>query len=256
MKLLQRLKIWRELKRLETRARENPSPTTYVDLGQVYINLGLVDQTLRVSEEGLALFPHAQELRKLNKFAKRSRLKEQIVDLRKRLNKTPQAEQYRELAGLYLELGDYGAVHGTCEESVRRFPDDAGSHLLLARASLAAFYRDLGADDGLRAVNALERVLELDEQSDRAHKMLAELLYRVGAVGKSQGHLKRLRELAPGDFDVEILYRKVRDYEPSGEEDLDVLFCQVESRKFFLSEIRINGGWVKMRCNPYAIILS
>ncbi len=39
MKLLQRLKIWRELKRLETKARESPSPTTYVDLGQVILLL-------------------------------------------------------------------------------------------------------------------------------------------------------------------------------------------------------------------------
>ena len=34
MKILRRLKIWRELKQLEARARETPSPSTFVDLGQ------------------------------------------------------------------------------------------------------------------------------------------------------------------------------------------------------------------------------
>jgi tetratricopeptide (TPR) repeat protein len=231
VKLLQRLKIWRELKRLETRVRETPSPTTFVDLGQVYINLGLTDQTLRVSEEGLALFPNSQELRKLNKFAKRSLVRGQIKDLRNRLNKTPQPELYQELAGLYLELGDYGAVYGTCEESVRRFPDDAGSHLLMARARLANFYRDLNAREGLEAVHCLQTVVGLDPRNARAHKMLAELMYRVGAAGRAQPHLEILRQLAPGDLDVEVLYRHVQGRGATDDDDLDELFCGVEARR-------------------------
>lgn len=231
MKLLQRLKIWRELKRLETRARETPSPTTYVDLGQVYINLGLIDQTLRVSEEGLALFPQSQELRKLNKFAKRSLLRNQIKELRAKLNKTPQPDLYQELAGLYLELGDYGAVYGTCEESVRRFPDDSGSHFLMARARLTGFYRDLNAREGLDAFHSLEKVVALDPRNARAHKTLAELMYRIGAVRRAQEHLECLRQLAPGDLDVEILYRQVHDQQPFGEELVEELFSSVEARK-------------------------
>ena len=65
MQLIQRMKIWKELKRLEIRVREEPSPTTFVDLGQVYINLESYDKALRVAEDGLALFPKASEMKKL-----------------------------------------------------------------------------------------------------------------------------------------------------------------------------------------------
>ena len=65
MNLIQRLKIWKELKRLEQKARMSPSPSTFIDLGQVYINLEMHEETLELAEEGLALFPQSQELRKL-----------------------------------------------------------------------------------------------------------------------------------------------------------------------------------------------
>ncbi len=116
MRLLQRLKIWKELRRLESKVHETLSPSTYVDLGQVYINMDMIDHSLRVAEEGLSLFPQSEELRKLRKFAKKSQLNKQIKELRTRLNKCPRPGLYRELADLYLELGDFGAVHGVAEE--------------------------------------------------------------------------------------------------------------------------------------------
>ncbi len=232
VKLLQRLKIWRELKRLETKARETPSPTTYVDLGQVYINLGMHDQTLRVSEEGLALFPDSKELRKLNNFAKKSHLKTRIKELRTRLNKSPDPDLYRDLAGLYLNLGDHGAVLGTCEEGVRRFPDDPGAYLVMARARLEGFYRDLRAHDGMEAVRCLGKVISLERDNARAHKLMAEVLYRVGALNRAVHHLKFLRELDSSDFEVEALFRRA-DAEADGgqKEDVDQLFLEVEGRR-------------------------
>ena len=109
MNLFQRLKIWKDLRALEARAREEPSPSTFVDLGQVYINLGTAERTLQVAEEGLALFPDSDELRKLRRFAMKSQLNSRINDLRARLNKGPAPRLYRELAGLYLEKGDFGS---------------------------------------------------------------------------------------------------------------------------------------------------
>ena len=63
MHLIQRMKIWKELRRLEQRAKEQPSPSTFVDLGQVYINLGMHDKAERMAADGLALFPKSIELR-------------------------------------------------------------------------------------------------------------------------------------------------------------------------------------------------
>jgi tetratricopeptide (TPR) repeat protein len=228
MNLLQRLKIWRELKRLELRVREEPSPTTFVDLGQVYINLAMIDEAVRVAEEGLTLFPNSEELRKLRRFAKQSQLKGRIKDLNARLARSPHPKLYRELASVYLELGDTTAVSGTCEECIRRFPEDDGAYLVLGKAHLTSFYRDLAAREGLESVRCLQKVIALDPGNVKAHRMLAELLYRIGAVGPAVHHLEILRELAPQDDSVRQLLAEASRCSVVDEE-LAVLFHNVES---------------------------
>ena len=229
MKLFQRLKIWKELKHLERKLHETPSPSTYVDLGQVYINLGMMDRTLKVADEGLRLFPRSDELRKLRKFAKKSKLNSRIKDLRSRLNRAPHPKLYQELASLYLELGDFGAVHGTAEECIRRFPDDDGAYLVLAKARLTNFYRDLAARDGLEAVRNLQKVISLDPGNVKAHRLLAKVLYMVGAVNPAVHHLEILRDLAPGDRELETLLAEALTRH-SKDADLEILFHEVESK--------------------------
>ena len=59
MHLIQRMKIWKELRRLEQRAREAPAPNTFVDLGQVYINLDMHDKA-RVTAENCAIYSNSR----------------------------------------------------------------------------------------------------------------------------------------------------------------------------------------------------
>ncbi len=228
MKLFQRLRIWKELKHLESRVHEDPSPSTYIDLGQVYINLDMLDHTLRVADEGLSLFPNSVELRKLRKFAKKSQINNRIKELRARLNKAPHPKLYRELAALYLELGDFGAVHGTAEECIRRFPEDDGAYLVLAKARLANFYRDLAARDGLEAVRSLQKVVSLDPSNVKAHRLMAEVLYRTGAISPAVQHLEILQDLAPSDREVAVLLKEART-KSNRDEALEVLFHEVET---------------------------
>jgi len=230
MKLFRRLKIWKELKHLERRVHDTPSPSTYVDLGQVYINLGMTDHTLKVAEEGLKLFPKSDELRKLRKFAKTAELNSRIKDLRAKSNRAPHPDLYRELASLYLELGDFGAVHGIAEECIRRFPQDHGAYLVLAKARLTNFYRDMSARDGLEAVRNLRRVIALDPGHVKAHRLLAEVLFRIDAVTEAVQHLEILRDLAPGDRDVErLLAEALAKGSAQSAQDLEILFHEVEA---------------------------
>lgn len=204
MHLIQRLKIWKELRRLEQRAREEPSPSTFVDLGQVFINLEMVDRALQVAEDGLALFPDSVPLVKLRDFARRTTSKARIDDLRARINRAPTGKLYRELALLHLELGDHGALHATCEEWGVRFPDDAGAWLVLGQARLAAFYRGLAAREGQEAIRCLTRTLQLDPADRRAHQLLAEVYYRLGAVAQAKEHMTVLEKGAL-DSDLQAL---------------------------------------------------
>jgi tetratricopeptide (TPR) repeat protein len=228
MNLFQRLKIRKDLKQLERRAHEEPSPTTFVDLGQVYINLGISDKAAAIAEQGLALFPQSEELTKLRAFARRTSLKERIDGLRQKLVKSPNARVYRELAALYLELGDIGAVHGTCEECIRRFPEDPGAHLVLAQARLASFYRDLVGREGLEAVHDLQRALQLDPQLDRARMLLAEVCHRIGATSIAVQHLEHLRATGHADQESTALWRQASGQAALGT-DLEELFSNVEA---------------------------
>lgn len=230
MKILQRIKIWKELRQLEARAKEALSPSTYVDLGQVYINMNMIEQALRVADEGLALFPQSDALRKLSKFAKKTQLNRAIKELRVRLNKGPSSALYKEIADLYLELGDFGAVHGTAEECIRRFPDEPSGYLVLARARLTNFYRDISARDGIESVRGLEKVVELDPKNVKARKLLAEVLYRVGAVKQAKDHLRVAIDLAPGDPEAETLMGETENRK-NVEGTLEELFHKVEANR-------------------------
>lgn len=226
MNLIQRLKIWKELRRLEQRVRDEPSPSTFVDLGQVFINLEMIDRALQAAEDGLALFPDSVELEKLRDFARRNVGRTRVDELRARINKAPSGRLYRELAGIYRDLGDQAGLYATCEEWGVRFPDDAGAWLVLGQARLSNYYRDLSAREGLAAVHCLERVLVLDGADAKARTLLAELFYRIGATQQARRHLDALRS-DDDDQLLSALRRQVANTLPLGI-DIEALLRQVE----------------------------
>lgn len=228
MHLIQRMKIWKELRRLEQRAREQPSPSTFVDLGQVYINLDLHDKAERIAEDGLALFPKAPELRQLLDCARRGLRSKQAAELRAKLTRSPNAATYRELAQLQIELGDQAALHTTCQEWSLRFPDDPGCWLVLGQARLVGFYRDLAAREGQEAVRCLQRAVAMAPGDAEARRLLGEVLYRIGAVNGAMEHLQKLQELDPQDAELQALLAHVQGLADRGD-DIDGLLEDVEA---------------------------
>ena len=199
MNLLQRMKVWRELKRLEQRVRTEPAPNAFVDLGQVHINLDMHAKAERIAEDGLALFPRSDELRQLLECARRGGRRKRTEELRARLLRAPSPAAYAELAAVQVELGDRAGLQQTCQEWNLRFPGDAGSWLVLARAHLVNYYRDLTVREGAEAIRCLERALHIQPDDVATRTMFAELLYRIGAVQLAAKHLQRVLRAAPGD---------------------------------------------------------
>jgi predicted regulator of Ras-like GTPase activity (Roadblock/LC7/MglB family) len=227
MHLFQRMKIWKELRRLEQRAREQPSPSTLVDLGQVYINLDLHEKAEAIGEDGLALFPKSIELRQLVDCARRGLRAGRVAQLRAKLTRSPSPVLFRELAELQMELGDGTGVNATCQEWSLRFPDDAACWLSMGQARLAGFYRDLAAREGIEAVKCLERAVEMDPGDPQSRRLLGEVLYRVGAVRRAESHLAELNRLAPDDAEVASLLAYVAGLEDRGD-DIDALIGEAE----------------------------
>lgn len=228
MNLLQRMKVWRELKQLEQRVRERPAPNTFVDLGQVHINLDMHDKAERIAEDGLSLFPKSIELRHLLDTARRGVRRKRIDELGAQLLRSPDAASYAELAALQVELGDRTGLQRTCQEWNLRFPQDPGSWRVLARSSLVNYYRDLSPSDGAVAVRCLEMAIERAPEDAATRLMLAELLYRVGAVQRAKGQLRAAAAAAPSDPAVAATLRHVEDLEDQGD-DLDALLVDVQA---------------------------
>lgn len=229
MHLIQRMKIWKELKRLEQRVRDEPSPSTFVDLGQVYINLESYDKALRVSKDGMALFPRAAEMKKLVDCARRGLGKQRTSELKARLIRSPSPKLFREVAELQMDLGEGAAVYTTCQEWSLRFPEDAGAWLLLGQARLLGFYRDLAAREGREAVRCLDRAVAMDSGDAQARRLLGEVLYRVGAVNQAKTHLEVVQGMQRGDAELEQLLGHVGGLEDHGS-NVEQLFAEVEER--------------------------
>lgn len=228
MNLLQRMKVWRELKQLEQRVREAPAPNTFVDLGQVHINLDMHDKAERIAEDGLSLFPKSIELRHLLDTARRGVRRKRVDELGAELLRSPDAGAYAELAGLQVELGDRTGLQRTCQEWNLRFPQDPGSWRVLARASLVNYYRDLSPSDGAVAVRCLELAVERAPDDVATRLMLAELMYRVGAVRRAQDELRAAALAAPSDPAVASMLRHVDGLADQGD-DLDALFADAQA---------------------------
>lgn len=234
MHLIQRMKIWKELRRLEQKAKEQPSPSTFVDLGQVYINLDLHDKAETLAEDGLALFPKSIELRQLLDCARRGLRHRRARDLRARLTRSPTPKLYEELSTIYIELEDSNELHAICQEWRLRFPDDPGCWLIQGRARLTAFYRDLAAREGHEAVQCLERAVDMDPAERQSRRLLGEFLYRIGAVAEARKHLAALRELDPNDPEIEALLSHVSGLDDHGS-DVVALLDEVESHGSLLN---------------------
>lgn len=228
MHLIQRMKIWKELRRLEQKAREQPAPNTFVDLGQVYINLEMHDKAERIAEDGLALFPKSSELRQLLECARRGLRKRRAGELRAKATRAPSPKVYQELTQVLVDLGDSAALHAACQEWNLRFPEDALCWRVMGQARLVNFYRDLAAREGMEAIRCLDRAVSMQPDESQSLRLLGELLYRIGAVRAAEKHLTRLQALDTADVEVAALLRHVSSLDDHGD-DLEALLDDVET---------------------------
>jgi tetratricopeptide (TPR) repeat protein len=235
--LFKRFKITRELTRLEKKAKDDPSPSIFVDLAQVYINLGSQEDALRVVEEGLVLFPRSDELRKVLGFAKKQVLAKKIEHLRGDLSKKPSPALFIKLAQAYLGQGDEDSAFAVCRECLKRYPEDLESRLFLAEMATRAFQKTLKVEKGKEAHMVLLEILERDERNKKAHQELAQLFFGIGYLEGSQHHLSILRSL--GRIDKES-----RDLEQEIKRALDEGTPSFDDPGTALMEVEKRGGLI------------
>ncbi len=101
MELIQRLKRYREMRRLRTTVRRAPSPRSFSALAERHVAYGHLPQALDVAEEGLRHFPDSERLRQVRAFAKKKSLAGRIRRLRSELGRRPTPYVYTSLAEIH-----------------------------------------------------------------------------------------------------------------------------------------------------------
>lgn len=233
MHLLQRMKAWRELRRLEPLAASRPCPETFCALGRLYLDLGLYDKAVDLAEAGVEQFSRSIELRGLLGDARQGQLAIRVEALRAELTRSPNPAVFAALADAHAESEDFDALRELCRGWRAQSPDDAGSWLALGQAHLAIFCRCFTANDGHDALECLSRAVDLAPDAPTPRRLLGEHLYRIGAVSDALCHLHVLRELTPDDEDLAQLLGYVSEL-PRDSGDVDALLRAVERR----------GSWI------------
>lgn len=189
MSIVERLKRWRELVRLRSRARRSPSPSAWGDLAERLVACGRVDAALQAADEGLRAFPHSERLAQVRLFAKRSRLAGELRRLRDDVARRPTPAAYGQLAALYRDLEQSDEALEVAREGADRFPLSEACHLLQGEIRLERFLRDRVSRDAVLAEQALQRALRINPRNAAAAALLAELCWAVGDRTACRLHL-------------------------------------------------------------------
>ncbi len=209
MKIGESLRRWRDVARLKSRTRRDPSPSTYGDLAERLIAFGSTDDALVVAEEGLRLFPNSERLAQVRLFAKKGRLTVQLRKLREDVVRRPAPAVFTQLAEIYRELGSHDEALEVAAECAERFPLNEGPYLIQGEIRLERFLRDAIAKDAILADEALRRVTRLNAQNGRAHLLLAELYWLTGEMAACRRHLRTVLTITPGAKAVQELVRNL-----------------------------------------------
>lgn len=209
VKIGETLRRWRDVARLKSRTRRDPSPSTYGELAERLIAFGSTDDALEIAEEGLRLFPDSERLAQVRLFAKKGRLTVQLRKLREDVVRRPAPAVFTQLAEIYRELGSHDEALEVAAECAERFPLNEGSYLIQGEIRLERFLRDAIAKDAVLADEALRRVTRLNAQSGRAHLLLAELYWLTGEMTSCRRHLRTVLAITPGAKGVQELVRRL-----------------------------------------------
>jgi tetratricopeptide (TPR) repeat protein len=241
--LVGRLKRWQDLGRLRRQTRREPSPSAFAELAERLISLGEHDDALRVAEEGLAAYPHADRLEHVRLYVKKSRMTGELRRLREEIQRRPTALGYSRLAKLYRELGSHDEALAIASVCAERFPTDETAFLLQADLRRERFRSDKVAKDAIMAESALRQALRLNPHNVDARVRLAELCHLVGLREACAEHLLAARQASPSSPDLEALVRELGDAPASDEESFAEMAERVQAQGAFAGDpSKFDGG--------------
>lgn len=219
----------RELDKLETKIRKNPSPGVYYELCQKLYEQEKYERALNWAQDGLHMFPDSQQLITFQSFLKKEAYKNEITDLQNQLKLNPTAQIYNRLAEIYLDLENESKAMEYCEECQERFPEDEGPYLLFGLIRFRRWKGDFLIKDGFKAIEYLEAAYSLNQRNYRAILALGELYLSIGAINRAKEKFKAILQFAPEDTKVKELLKVARSRPEPKSEDIEDLLKKAEA---------------------------
>src|SRR5688572_11187212 len=151
MSFLQR---WLSSSRTRTASRrvaKEPSARAYVDLATEYAQHGNLDEVLRITSEGLKLFPGEAELKRLEVRARSLKLEGRTRELTLGVKSAPRPALYQELVEILLQSGRVARAEDVAVEWFMA-TKSGEAQLYRAQARADRFFADRRRDDGRLAI--------------------------------------------------------------------------------------------------------
>lgn len=208
MSFLNRILSGGRVRTAARRVAKDPTPASYADLAQEYAVAGDVEEVLRVTAEGLRLFPGDAELKRLQDRTRSLRVESRIRDLQQELRASPRPAVRKELCELLIEAGRVARAEEVAVEWHQSTKSGEAAYFrALARAE--RFFADRRRDDGRQAFDLVKLAEDALPSDPRPVRLLLQLASRVGAWGDARRALARLLEHFPGDPALEARFRTV-----------------------------------------------
>jgi tetratricopeptide (TPR) repeat protein len=181
VKILEKFRRNRDLRKLRAEAERTPSPQSLGALAQAYIAAGELDEAERTARQGAARFPASARLTDICRFADRQRSSGRIAALRREMASRPDPAHYKALAEIHLAIGEEDRALSLCEQCFEMFPLFEAAHLIAGEIRLRRFLGSRVALEAEESERHLRRVLKLDPRNTRAATLLGLLFFVVGA---------------------------------------------------------------------------
>ncbi|MCY2961603.1 MAG: hypothetical protein NTY35_15685 [Planctomycetota bacterium] len=208
MSFLNRIMSAGRVRTAARRVAKEPTPTAYAELAQEYAVAGDVEEVLRVTAEGLRLFPGDVELKRLGERTRSLRLESRIRELQQELRSAPRPAVRKELCELLIEAGRVARAEEVANEW-HQSTKSGESAYYRALARTERFFADRRRDDGRQAYDLVKAAEDALPGDPRPVRLMLQLCSRLGAWSDARRSIARLLEHFPGDPALEARFRTV-----------------------------------------------
>src|SRR5882757_4220064 len=149
----------RHLNDLEREVLANPTPQNMVSLIERYMAAADEAKALEMARKAVEKFPNSEKVQTTYQNVRRLQLQAEITEISKALRRSPGKSLYERLASIYhSELGNRTKAF----ETLAKFPQSDGLHLISGLIRMDRFHTDYLANDFTEAIHHFEKAASIN----------------------------------------------------------------------------------------------